>query len=839
MNFKVAFITSLVSCIFRSNYADGIAHCTNVTRTHFGFTIQFDFHCGGLPCSCGTFVNGDWWVVPDPQSGYVTLTGASPAGEDHGMEVNPTDGLMQGILSGYDNYNSSRNLMTQLPMNFGPASSLVKMVRRSDPSLCGTSAIKTHGCAEIYEVLTILESALDTSSMSYFRPAFATNSSWKSPLVSTSSLSTWRLPNMTMVDDTAIDFQECAEIWRVPQYDNMNLAGVSEQMRATSPAAALADYAADQAVQFLNDLISTFGVRHWDDAKKDCLYALVQRGIDIFGAYVSGIRFGTGAGQHLGKQPPVTLYAALSNDKWVVNMVRGISQSTEEIFQESTQIRRTRGGLVLWGDTDNLNPYCNGLADESDSSDPSDNYWSQLFDEYFARYHSATGHDNKGTRCDPHGYIDGPAGLSPTLSLGRSYIGCCSMGTLVAYWAILRMVPSMAFVHNDNSTLEDFVISHYLGMSSGDGLYYGQFLTLPDPCAPPDSREDPDICKPYKARATEGCAYYRVTWGPVEGAPGECIFSAENTSSSRWNLRNHEHFEINRLPAMFQALPFDIFKNCSDPSSTEPCQGIGFEYEWSEEPSAAPTAAPTPSDLVRFECSVVLICTSATASTKQKLSLYNAISESLGENLVDIESFELTVTANAQDRRLDSLSNPASSRKLGSEYQWVATFQAIVSLSEIGAVDESILVFSVTGILSFFLPTKFNKDPELNGIGLLGNIIVQTHLVENIDSSPEPSVVPTAVLPSNRDSSVDLVMISSSAALILFVSSLLVCFVSYRNRKTTLNTNVISSEQLKRLQEHGFESLDALLNFMDQEKQRSPKPSGSLVLQKNDLGSTI
>jgi hypothetical protein len=290
---------------------------------------------------------------------------------------------------------------------------------------------------------------------------------------------------------------------------------------------------------------------------------------------------------------------------------------------------------------------------------------------------------------------------------------------------------------------------------------------------------------------------------------------------------------------MFQALPFDIFKNCSDPSSTEPCQGIGFEYEWSEEPSAAPTAAPTPSDLVRFECSVVLICTSATASTKQKLSLYNAISESLGENLVDIESFELTVTANAQDRRLDSLSNPASSRKLGSEYQWVATFQAIVSLSEIGAVDESILVFSVTGILSFFLPTKFNKDPELNGIGLLGNIIVQTHLVENIDSSPEPSVVPTAVLPSNRDSSVDLVMISSSAALILFVSSLLVCFVSYRNRKTTLNTNVISSEQLKRLQEHGFESLDALLNFMDQEKQRSPKPSGSLVLQKNDLGSTI
>lgn len=838
MNSKTAFNLYLASYLFHNASP---AQCTNVTRTHFGFSIQFDFHCGDLPCSCGTFVNGDWWVVADPALGYVTLTGALPAGEDHGMELNPTNGFMQGILSGYDNYDSTKNLMAQLPMNFGPGSSLVKMVRRSDPTLCGTSAIKTHGCAEIYEVLTVLASALDTSSTSYFRPSFATNYTFKSPLVSTSSLSTWRLPNMTMIDDTAIDFEQCAEIWRVPQYDNMNLAEVSELMRATSPAAALPDYAADQAVQFLNDLISTFGVRHWDDAKKNCLYALVQRGIDIFGAYVSGIRFGTGAGQHLGKQPPVSLYAALSNDEWVVNTVRGISQSNEEVFQESTQIRRTRGGHVLWGDTDSLNPYCNGLADESDSSDPSDSYWSQLFDEYFARYHDGTGYDNKGTRCDPHGYIDGPAGLSPTLSLGRSYIGCCSMGPLVAYWAVLRMMPSMAFVHNDNSTLEDFVLSHYLGASGDDGKYYGQFLTLPDPCEPPDSRENSDTCKPYKARATEGCLYYRVTWGPVEGAPGECIYSAYNDSSGRWALRNLESFQVNRLPAMFRALPYDDFKNCSNKLSVEPCHGIGLDYGWTKVPTAAPTSAPTPSDLVKFECSVIFICTSATASPEQRLSLFNVISETLGEVLVNIQSFDVSVTADAQHRRLHSQSTPALKRRLTSSYQWDATFQGSVALSGIGIVDESTLISSVTGILTFILFTKMNNDPVLSAIGLLGNVVVETRVIENIVLTFAPTEVPTVALlsSSTAESSSNLVVISLATALVLLMFSFLVCFGLCHNRNTNLHTDVMSRGQLKRLQEHGFESLNALLDHIDQEKRIGAKPKGVHLPTEKGLGLVI
>ena len=103
----------------------GAETCTSVTRTHFGFTVEFTFNCDGVACVCGTFVNGDYWVVPGP-SGSVTIENVTPDGEEHGMEVNPVDGLQQGILMGYSNYDSSRNLMNLLPVELAGGSSLIK-----------------------------------------------------------------------------------------------------------------------------------------------------------------------------------------------------------------------------------------------------------------------------------------------------------------------------------------------------------------------------------------------------------------------------------------------------------------------------------------------------------------------------------------------------------------------------------------------------------------------------------------------------------------------------------------------------------------------------------------
>ena len=782
-------ISTLISLLVPANAAG--SSCTQASRTHFGFTVTFEFNCGGAACACGTFVNGDWWVAPEEN---LTLTAVSPLGEEHGLELNPTDGYTQGILSGYSNYDSSRNLMLNLPLDIGPGSSLVKMVRRSDPSICGTSAIRTFGCAEIYEVLTVLGSPLDTSSDQFFRPAFATNATFKGHPISVSALSLWRMPNTSLVDDTFIDFGECSNVWRVPQYDNMHLAAVSEQMRATAPAAALPDYAADQAVLFLNDLLSTFGAKN-TPSKKACIYALVQRGVDIFGAYETGIRFGSGAGQHLGRQPPVVFYAALINNPNVLDSVRKISLSDEEVFQESTQIRRSRGGFVLWGDTDPVSPFCNGQADPMDTSDPSDNYWSQVFDEYFARYYGGSGFDNKGTRCDPHGYIDGPAGLNPSLSLGRSYIGCCSMGPLAAYWAAQRIMPAMAFAHNDNGTLDDFVQSHYLGKNSSDGKHYGQYLTLPDPCAPPDPRENANLCKPYKARTTEGCSFYRVTWGPIEGDPANCIPYSGNSTPGRWPIRHEEKFEISRLPVLFEALSFDDFLACSDPAAAAPCDGLGMSYAWSNAPSAAPSPLPSQSDVIRLQCSVVFMALSNVASDAHKIAFQAAISSVLDVRLSNIQNFDF-VTSSMGRRRLHS-----------GMYEWTATFDLTASLSEVGVLDAPSLATSVVGMLTYTLTGVFSTDPILSSIGLSG-----TFQVEAIEGGI-PTSMPVKAGANDEGGSL---ASATSLAIGLGASVLfLFLFLAFLYCKQRAG---LSTEQIARLEAHNFESLDALLDYVDEQR---------------------
>jgi hypothetical protein len=54
-----------------------------------------------------------------------------------------------------------------------------------------------------------------------------------------------------------------------------------------------------------------------------------------------------------------------------------------------------------------------------------------------------------------------------------------------------------------------------------------------------------------------------------------------------------------------------------------------------------------------------------------------------------------------------------------------------------------------------------------------------------------------------------------------------------------LHTDVISRGQLKRLQEHGFESLNALFDHIDQETRIGAKPKGTLLPPENGLGLVI
>jgi hypothetical protein len=212
-------------------------------------------------------------------------------------------------------------------------------------------------------------------------------------------------------------------------------------------------------------------------------------------------------------------------------------------------------------------------------ADSSDGYWDQLLGEWQARYAGGSGFDNKGTRCDPAGFIDGPAGLLPSLASGRCYAGCCSVGPLVGFWAAQRAMPWLRWAENDGGLLEEFVTTRLvLSSVAVAGPATARFLVAPDPCAAPDRREGPG-CRPYKARGAENCSYYRVTWGPQEGHPGRCVgHGGDPLRDGRWGQRSGEVYSVLRLPSLLQGAPWGWFINCSDPQHASfPCAGLGAE----------------------------------------------------------------------------------------------------------------------------------------------------------------------------------------------------------------------------------------------------------------------
>jgi hypothetical protein len=110
--------------------------------------------------------------------------------------------------------------------------------------------------------------------------------------------------------------------------------------RATIPHASHTPYAADQAFDYLEDMARLFGTETIEE-KRMGAYSLIQRGIDNYAIFKMNIRFSSGAGQHLGKKPPITFFAAMYDDTTLLNEVR--SSATDEFyesrayFQEGTQ----------------------------------------------------------------------------------------------------------------------------------------------------------------------------------------------------------------------------------------------------------------------------------------------------------------------------------------------------------------------------------------------------------------------------------------------------------------------------------------------------------------------
>lgn len=473
-----------------------------ITHKLGGREFEWRFSCNGSDCFIGNFIGGDYWIAPKSVDEKVTIHAVSPEGDENGMMANPGSSPEQGFLKCDEKvlkfYSSSLNLMTSLPSVIKPETSLVKAAKRSAEQACWGKNNKHNCCVDAYDVVTILKKPLENSSQ-YFRPGFAGD---EKRLYQLSDLDLKKIPSIKEISSlpNRPSFEKSGERWHSPYVDHY-LSFMGDTGRAFAPGNVIPNYGAEQNKLYLDDLINIFGTESID-LKKSAITGLFQRGLDLYTSMQSGVIWPGGAGQSMGRKPPMVFFATLVNDEQVKANVRGMSSALKKNTQEDVQVRLVPesaggGGQPIWG---NNNDFC-----------AENFYWSQLFNsqQYAGGSKVPIGRgDNKRSCGDPYGWIDGPAGLP-----GTAYMACCSTGGFIEYVLSLSLMPEMCDVAQAD------ILIKYVNRVLNQGV-----LTQPDICAPPDSRESLD-CRAYKV-GSPGCLFYGKTWGPDPAKPGHCIKNA-------------------------------------------------------------------------------------------------------------------------------------------------------------------------------------------------------------------------------------------------------------------------------------------------------------------------
>ena len=484
---------------------------TVIEHVSGGKLFRWEFDCGGEPCLTGQFINGGYWVASKYENQPVVLLSVTPEGIDNGLQANPVYNTKQGFLSCQtDTYDEPLNLMSQLPYSVPPNTSLMKADKREDQ--CGTKSI-LGCCVDAYDVVTVVGVVPENNGATVFRPGFAGNNK---QYYSVNDFNWALIPSEAKVSNSSHlkPYNEIVDAWSTPYFDHF-MEIVGDRGRAFAPASAIHDYGANQAADYLESLLSVFSEDAFD-TKAPAVYALLQRGIDLYSSWEQGVKWPNGAGQQMGRKPPMAFFAALVNSEKVKADVSNMAINNGADTHEDGQIRlipESEGGgnVPVWGDTQ-------GFCGEN-------NYWSMLFNH--KEYDGASGikigvGDNKKTCGDPYGFIDGPAGLP-----GTFYMQCCSTGGFNAFVLAQKMMPALETANNDPVLIE------YVRRIKEEGI-----RTLPDMCAPPDPRET-DECKPYKAGAI-GCSFYRDTWGPDPENPGQCIANGPGQNGRFPHLNGQE-----------------------------------------------------------------------------------------------------------------------------------------------------------------------------------------------------------------------------------------------------------------------------------------------------------
>jgi len=393
----------------------------------------------------GQFANGDWWV-----QGPVTIIDITPAydsnARDHGWMVNPSSTSAHGFDGEALDFDAS--LVPTLPYDASAGQSIVKAI-----SISGGCNGKT--CLQRAAVLTVMGGVPPANGVASFRPPYYGNDK---PLFSTDDMDANlsilpRLSPTAEIDASsptlavARDSVNSVQLGHIPDWTGDEIHPIDNFGGLVDPYGP--DVSNVNVESFLRMLIVKPGDSEAD--RRQVAVALTQYGIDIYAQRAAGVKWPATGGIDLGFKLPAAFAGLILNSQTVKDT---IADSPRDAFAESGQVlpaSTTQPGVPLWGQP----------------TGPESEYWTDLTDQ-------AT-----RTIVDPYRIIDG--GAVP----GQWYQGCCTAQAMKGSALVVRLIPGLSEVWNDDSNLQ------YSDRWVDQGTW-----TQPDPCAPVSQGGGPDPSRP-------------------------------------------------------------------------------------------------------------------------------------------------------------------------------------------------------------------------------------------------------------------------------------------------------------------------------------------------------
>ncbi len=464
----------------------------------------------------------------------------------------------QGLLSCASNdapYNSGLDLSRNFPIAAPADDSVYVKAKKFTGGDCGYTSQVGSCCVDTYATLTVVKDLPDDGGLGRytFRPSMSGSEKvW----LRTFDLDLTRLPSYPEID-LSVTYDDVKRRWMSPYPDFYTGLNGDTGRRWAPRARGLNNYAASRSEQNLMDMFSTFGDDPLTEEKRQAVYSLIRYGLDIYGAYLEGVEWTGGAGQHQGYWHPMVYLGALARDETIRNNIRAASAGAGTFedggsvqFTELYQVRRNVNGVAIWGSA----PGEDGCRQGSFGG--RGRYWV----DYTRRV--LNGERGKATCGDPYGFIDGPAETP-----GVSYASCCSTGTYVSIALAMKIWPEFNSVANYPPLVEfaDRIMD-------GAGWHVAG-----DQCVRIDPRES-QSCDPYtESNAASTCNYFGDTWGEANGSCvtiDEAAAKGHPSPEPRWRVSDY-HLQ-GRPGDLFRGRPgLTLWDSLSDTPAPDPGGGSG------------------------------------------------------------------------------------------------------------------------------------------------------------------------------------------------------------------------------------------------------------------------